>query len=197
MMLLDYLGYYPFCDMAGVVPLSPGVSPNPVGLTRCTSGAGVKIMPVVVAPQIGGVNFTVTYTNQAGDENRTSKTVQCNTQTVSGTIITTGTLAGGYGASPFIPLQAGDTGVRSIQGINWETDDIGLIALVLVKPLASFALDGISFSCYSPTERDFVLDSFGTLPVIEDDAYLNFICLPSGTIASAVLYGTIETIWSE
>jgi hypothetical protein len=196
-MLLDYLGYYPFVDMAGVVTVYPGTSPNPTGLTRYTDGLGVKIMAVEVAPMLGSNEFYITYTNELGQEDRTSKTVRCNAQNTNGTIVTSGNLAGDNGSSPFIPLQAGDNGVRSIQSVTWITDDVGLLSLVLVKPLASLALDGIAYSQYSPTERDFMLDSFGTLPVIKDDAYLNFICLPAGTIASSIMYGTIETIWSE
>jgi hypothetical protein len=192
-MVLDYLGYYPFVDMAGTVTLSPGT-----GLTRYTDGVGVKVMAVLVAPQAGSCSFNLTYTGPQGS-GRTSKTVMCNTQTCNGTIVTSGNLAGAYGSSPFIPLQAGDTGITSVQNVNWLSDDVGLLAIVLVKPLATIALENLSYTVYSPTEKDFVLDAFGSLPVIQDDAYLNLICLPTGTLAGAgsALYGMIETIWGE
>ena len=190
MIVLDYLGYYPFVDMAGSFGLTGS------GLTRYTDGVGVQVMPVLVAPQTGGCSFYITYTGPQGS-GRQSQTVICNTATVNGTIVTTGpTLTATYQSSPFIGLQTGDTGVKSIESITWLSDDVGLIALVLVKPLATIALDPIALSVYSPTEKDFVKDVFGSLPVIQDDAYLNFICYPSGTLATAAIYGIMETVWS-
>lgn len=189
MMMLDYLGYWPFIDESGSVELVGS------GITRHTDGVGVQAMAVVAAPHTTTATFNLTYTNQAGTSGRTSATVACGSQVVNGTIISSGNNA--LGGPLFIPLQAGDTGIRSVQNVNWIVEDVGLIHLVLVKPVASFALDSYAGAAYSPTERDYALHSFGTLPVIEDDAYLNFICLPSGTIALSVIHGMVETIWSR
>lgn len=192
-MLLDYLGYYPFCDMTQAVALD-----NTSALTRYTDGEGVQMMVVEVASQIGGTQFYCTYTNQDGVAGRVTPTHICNTQIVNGTIIHSGpNLAAGFPRGQFMTLQAGDTGVRSVQEINFTTDDVGLVTIVLVKPLATVAIDAIASAIYSPAQRDYALDATGTLPVIEDDAYLNLICLPTGTISGATLFGTIETIWSE
>lgn len=192
-MLLDYVGYYPFIDMADTIEM--------VGATvlpRHTDGEGLQIMAVEVASQIGGVaSFFLTYTNQDGTAGRTSATCFCNTQVVNGTIINSAAApTATYPSGPFIPLQRGDTGVRSIEAITWLTADVGLITLVLVKPLATIALENISNTIYSPKEVDFAFSNAGKLPVIEDDAYLNFICLPIGTLSGGQFYGTIETIWS-
>jgi hypothetical protein len=154
-------------------------------------------MPVMVAPQIGNCSFYITYTSPLGG-GRTSQTMMCNAITVNGTIVTSGTTqTADISRSPFIGLQTGDTGVKSIESITWLSDDVGLIALVLVKPLATIALDPITSSVYSPTEKDFAILPFGSMPVIQDDAYLNFICYPAGTLASSILYGMIETVWSS
>jgi hypothetical protein len=125
--------------------------------------------------------------------------MKCNTSAVIGNIATTMPVhTATYSASPFIGLQDGDTGVKSVQSINWLTEDVGLVTLVLVKPLAQISLETVSAgpTIYSPTEKDFAIDSVGTLPEIKDDAYLNFICHPAGTMATAVIYGTMETIWT-
>jgi hypothetical protein len=192
MIILDYLGYYPFIDMAGVVTLNSGS-----GLSRYINGNGVRIMAVLVAPDVGNATFSCSYTNQLGVPGRTTPTVRCTTQAINGTIVNSGpNLTATYSSGPFVPLQAGDTGVRSIESITWGTEDVGLISLVLVKPIATICLDAIATSVFSAKETDYVLDTGCTLPVILDDAYLNFICMPTGTIASAVFSGMFETIWS-
>lgn len=185
--LLDYLLYYPFVDMS-ITDAQDMIVGD--ALPRYSTGAGVQIMAVEVASQIGGVSFNVTYTNQDGVAGRVTPNVTCNTQTVNGTIITTAPATVGC-AGPFLPLQAGDSGVRSIESCTFITGDVGLITLVLVKPLASFSVHDIT----APVERDMILDGV-QLPEIKSDAYLNLICYPSGTLASAQIMGTIETVWN-
>jgi hypothetical protein len=43
-------------------------------------------------------------------------------------------------------------------------------------------------------ERSCFID-YAALPVIQDDAYLNLICLPNGTLAAANIFGYIKTVW--
>jgi hypothetical protein len=69
--------------------------------------------------------------------------------------------------------------------------DVGLFALVLVKPLAQMSIRGID----APVEVSYLTD-FGQLPVIEDDAYLNFIACPAGSLAATAIHGDITTVWS-
>jgi hypothetical protein len=188
MILCDYLLFYPFVDMSVT---DPQPLDNTVKLSRSVSGAGVQIMAVEVAGQsgIGNPQFFVTYTNSAGVSGRTSGTVACNTQTVNGTIISS-SAALNLSAAPFIPLQAGDSGVRSIDSVTFLTADVGLITLVLVKPLVQVAIRDIT----APAEH-VCLQDYSQMPTIEDDAYLNLICLPQGTLAAAPIHGTIKTIW--
>jgi hypothetical protein len=185
--LLDYLMYYPFVDMS-VVDVQP-MTTN-ITLPRYSTGAGVQVMAVEVAGQVGGSQFYITYTNQAGTAGRVSQTVTCNAQTVNGTLVTTAPTTAGTGG-PFIPLQAGDSGVRLIESVTFLSGDVGLISLVLVKPIASFNI----FSIDAAAEKDYLIDS-DILPVINDDAYLNFICYPSGTLASAPINGELHTFWT-
>jgi hypothetical protein len=88
-------------------------------------------------------------------------------------------------------LQRGDSGVRSIDSVEFFTSDVGLLALVLVYPLATFQICEVN----APCEYDLLRD-FSILPKIEDDAYLNFIALPVGTLASAQILGSLTTLWS-
>ena len=192
MILCDYIGYYPFIEMDSTTTLGTTT------LTRYTDGAGLQIMPVEVAAQAtGGAQFYCTYTNSSDIGGRTTGTAICNTQTVNGTIINSQSAPiAGFPSGPFMTLQAGDTGVKSIDTVVFTGSDIGLVTFVLVKPLATIALDAIASAIYSPMERDFAAMNAGNMPVIVDDAYLNFICLPTGTLSGGQIYGTIETIWS-
>lgn len=190
MKLLDYIGFYGFIDES---VLGEQFLDNTAPLPRHVDGAGVQLMPVVVAGQTGGQPFTVSYTNQDGVAGRTTTSVLMSTQFVNGTILCSQNGGATYPhGGPFLPLQNGDTGVRSVQSVTiGGTGDVGLFALVLVKPLASISLYEIT----AASETDFLLDA-ATLPVIEDDAYLNFIALPTGTLANAPIIGILETTWN-
>ena len=189
MILLDYIGFYGFIDesIAGEEQLlDNGVSPS-----RHTTAKNVQMMAIVVAAQAGGQTFQVRYTNQDGVEDRISQTCTMTTQVVNGTVLTSASAGNGY-AGPFIPLQRGDTGVQSVQGVTVNgVGDVGLFSLVLVKPLATMDILGID----APTEVDYFTDCGGSMPEIQDDAYLNFISLPVGTLANAPIIGIMETTW--
>lgn len=186
-LLCDYLLFYPFID-EGTTDVQ--VMSNGVALPRYTDGAGVQIMAVSVAARTGGQSFSVNYTNQDGVAGRVTPNVTQNTFSVTGTIVTSAPATNG-GSMAFIPLQAGDTGVRSIESVTMNGTDVGLFCLVLVKPLAEINLRGND----APAEVDFLLD-FGQCPEIKDDAYLNFLCLPRATLVGNTLNGIIKTIWT-
>ena len=187
--LLDYIGFYGFVDES---VLAEQFMDNTTPVPRYADGAGVQLMPVVVAGQTGGQTFTVKYTNQDGVEDRVTQTATMSTQIVNGTILHSQQAGAAYvNNGPFLTLQNGDTGVRSVQSVTiGGIGDVGLFALVLVKPLASFSLYGID----APTEVDYLTD-MASLPEIKDDAYLNFIALPNGTLSGAPIHGIIETTW--
>lgn len=188
--ILDYLMYYPFIDESAVDEVQ--ALDNTSTLPRYTDGAGVQMMAVVVAGHSVGTGtfFTVNYTNQDGVAGRTSATVQLNTQFVNGTIITSAP-ATGQCFGPFIPLQQGDTGVRSVESITVSgLGDVGLFSLVLVKPLAQTQVTRVD----GPVENDF-FQHFAQLPEIKDDAYLNIICHPGGSLSAVPLHGDATFVW--
>lgn len=187
--LLDYVGFYGFIDES---VLDEQAMDNTTPLPRHVAGAGVQMMPVVVAGQTGGQTFTVNYTNQDGIAGRITPAVTMSTQFVNGTILhSLGAGAAYANNGPFLPLQTGDSGVRSVQSVTiGGVGDVGLFALVLVKPLATFSLFGID----AATEVDYFTD-MASMPEIVDDAYLNFIALPNGTLSGAPIHGLLETTW--
>ena len=190
-LLLDYLGFYGFVDESVT---DEQFMDNTVGLTRYADGKGVQLMPVVVAGHTGGQPFTVKYVNQDGVAGRVTKTAVMGTQVTNGTILHSQGAGTAYiNNGPFLTLQEGDTGVRSVQSVTiGGVGDVGLFALVLVKPLATFSLFGNN----SATEVDYLVDT-PTLPEIQNNAYLNFIVMPSGQIAGSTLLGMLETTWSN
>lgn len=188
LLLCDYLMYYPFVDMS--VTDFQSLTTN-VALPRFPDGNGVRIIAVEVAGQSGAGNpqFQVQYTNQDGVTGRLTRPVACNTQVVNGTLINTAA-ATNFCNGPFLPLQSGDTGVRLIEGIQFYTADVGLISLVLVKPIE----DHIIRTTDAWAERSCFTD-FSSMPAIADDAYLNLLCCPNGTLSAAPIHGYIQTIW--
>lgn len=190
MMLLDYLLYYPFVDMGTT---DPQAFDNTVTLPRYEDGEGVRAMLVLTNPPSAPSNltFTASYTNQDGTSGRTASG-SFGSGTVTGTIGTTDRTKTGASASPFLLLAGADTGIRSVDSFSMVSGtDVGLFALVLVKPLAYLTLRGID----APVEIDYLTD-FPSLPRIVDGAYLNFTVCPSGSLAATPIHGTLETVWS-
>ena len=185
MMLCDYLLYYPSIDEGSTDPQS---LTNSITLPRFTTGSGVQILAITVGTRTATATFNVTYTNSAGVAGRTSQTVTLNTAVV-GTVATAAT-ATQYSGNPFIGLQAGDSGVRSIETVNMLSISDGLFSLLLVKPIATTMIRGID----APVEKDFLLTQ-EQAPIIQDNAYLNFLVLPQGTLAATALIGDIKVIW--
>lgn len=94
-------------------------------------------------------------------------------------------------ANAFCGLQDGDSGVRSIDSVFMIDADVGLMTLILVKPLGTSVIIEIT----APVEKDYFMEA-GVIPQIYDDAYLSFLCLPQGTLAATALMGDIKTIFT-
>ena len=187
MMLCDYLMFYPFIDESIT---DEQFLNNTTSLSRYGTGVGVQVMAISVGSRTGGQSFFFNYTNSDGVSGRVSRTVVQNLTSPVGGLVTTERALLNC-STPFIPLQEGDTGVRSIESVTMLGPDVGLFTLVLVKPLAQTQIRGID----APVESNYYIDK-GILPKIEDDAYLNFICLPMGSLAATALHGDITTVWN-
>ena len=189
LILCDYLLVYPFVDMS-VTDQQDMTNTNV--LTRYTDGDGVQVMAVLTNAGVGGQSFFFTYTNSDGVSGRVSQTVQMNTATAIGSIVTSDISTASRSGNPFIGLQDGDSGVRSIQSVTMLGADVGLFALVLVKPLLWTAVNEIT----APYEKDALLIG-GDIPRIYDDAFLGLLALPRGTLAATALVGDIKVIWDS
>lgn len=187
MYLCDYLLYYPSIDDGTT---DPQILDNTITLPRYTTGLGVQILAINVAARTGGQQFSVSYTNSDGVAGRTSQTVTQNSTSSIGTVVTSQTNIQASG-NPFIGLQSGDSGVRSIESVTMLGADVGLFSLILVKPLAQICLRGVD----APVEKDFLLCQ-EELPKIYDNAYLSILCLPQGALNATALFGDLKCIWA-
>lgn len=187
-MLCDYLMYYPLIDEGTT---DEQVMDNTQTLPRYTDGKGVQVVAVSVAGRTGGQSFFITYTNQDGVAGRTSQTVKENSSAALGVVVTSATAA--YANTClFIPLQDGDTGVRSIESVTMLGTDVGLFSLILVKPLANNILLDIN----AVSDRDYLVET-GNLIEIKPDAFLNMFCIPNGTLAATGILAEMKVIWSD
>lgn len=187
--LCDYLLYYPFIDEGFGTSVQSMTQVDT--LPRYATGEGVQMMAVVVAAHgFAADTFTVTYRNQANVEHTTPLIAMNTANAATGSLLTSQTtLTRANG--PFLPLDTGDTGVRSVTGVTLTSGiDTGLFTLVLVKPLATLSLRGVD----APVEVDYLTDAGLQLPRVYDNAYLNFVVHPAGAIAGQLL-GDATFIW--
>lgn len=183
MILQDYLLYYPFIDESVT---DEQFLDNTVTLPRYTDGKGVQIMAISLGSRTGGATFTVSYTNQDGVSGRVTEAARMNTNSINGSVVTS-SLNSNFVQGPYLCLQGKDTGVRSIESVTCLAADSGLFALVLVKPLATTQIREQT----APVEVDFLLDR-SIFPVVEDDAYLNFVCLPPTSLSGNTILGIMK-----
>ena len=196
-LLADYLLYYPFLDTDAVGELQETIPTQ--ALPRYSSG---QVICVAQSASSTVGSFTMSYTNQNGISGRTSQRTYTKVVAGGGTLVSSATNAIA-GSLPFVGLQAGDSGVRSIESVTFTAAGGGLMALVIVQPLFSFTT---TQGCRRTTAT--VFDSFGAAtytetvlmrqPVeIKNGAVLGIIGLGNaGSLASSMLVGTLQTIWS-
>lgn len=201
LLLADYLLYYPFVDTDAVGEQQD--MDNTVVLPRYASGNGVQMMAVGQSASSAVGTFTVRYTNQDGVAGRTSQTTYTKVIGGGGTVVSSSNNAV-TGSHPFIGLQAGDSGVRSVESVTFSAAGGGLLAIVLVKPLWHFYS---TQECRRTTTGN--LESYGAASQFEAVIHRNTIKIEqgavlgvigrgnAGSLASSVLVGTLETIWSN
>ena len=162
---------------------------------RYADGKGVQafLVPSVVMGA-GAPTVTLGYTNTASTSGRlTPSTPVLPTITATspvGAIPYSGTGAGKYG--PFLPLQAGDAGILSVQSINFSaTMTSGCQNLVICRPLATIPITTVGVA----GERDF-LNQLPSMPRIYDGANLQWLIYAgANTPINSAFYGHLDTCW--
>lgn len=198
LILMDYLLYYPFVDMddAG----TDQTLDNTTALPRYEDGVGVQMMVVAQSPTVGGGRFTITYTD-SDDNPQTTTSMFCGAAQPAGTVVNA--VLGTGGLTPFVPLNAGVKGVKRVDSVNFSVANGGLCAVVLVKPLLNSFINEESRRTTAGTLESFgdayekeAMTGYAGMVEIKDGAFLGFIGRgTSGSLASSVLVGAIETVW--
>ena len=191
LMLVDLLGFYPITT---VTTTGDQALNNTVTLPRYTDGAGVQafVTPSTVMGA-GTPNIRLTYTDSGGTAgNLTPTTLPIgNTAAPVTQIVYSGTGSGKFG--PFMPLAAGDSGIRSVQQFNLSaTYTSGVLNLVLCKPLCTIPITTLGVTA----ERDLV-NQFMSMPKVYDGACLAWIMLAgAATPVASPISGHLEFGWS-
>lgn len=163
---------------------------------RYADGKGVMafITPIVVMGA-GTPTLQLSYTNPASASGRLTPVAPslpiANATAPVGQILYSGTGAGKYG--PFVPLQAGDNGILSIQSITQSaTMTSGVYAIVLCKPV------GLPLPITTlgvPAERDYI-NQLPSMPIIPDGACLSWLQYAgANTPVNTPYFGSIQTVW--
>jgi len=192
LMLVDLLGFYPITT---VTTTTAQTLNNTVTLPRYTDGAGVQafLTPSTVMGAATPNLSLSSYTNSAGTASRATPTTLPigNTAAAVTSIVYSGTGSGKYG--PFMPLQAGDAGIRSVQTVTISVSYVsGVLNLVLCKPLLTLPITTLGVTA----ERDLV-NQFASMPKVYDGACLAWLMLAgAATPVASPISGHLELGWS-
>lgn len=191
--LVDILGFFP---ISTVTTTGAQTLLGTQTLPRYADGKGVMafVMPVVVMGA-GTPTIQLSYTNTGSTAGRLTPATPslpiANTTAPVGQIIYSGTGTGKFG--PFMPLQAPDAGILSVQSINLSATMVsGVLALVLCKPIG-LPLPATTLGV--PGEREY-LNQQPSMPQIFDGACLSLLQYAgAATPVSTPYFGSLGTAW--
>lgn len=194
--------FFQLIDIIGFIPVSTVTLTTAQTILgsqtypRYADGKGVQayITPVV-ATGAGTPTLQLNYTNPssvAGRLTPSAPSLPIAAATASvGSVIYSGTGVGKYG--PFMPLQAGDNGILSIQSIQQSaTMTSGVYCIVLCKPIGPIlpiTTQGVL------AEREY-FNQLPSMPIIPDGACLSFLQYAgAATPVNTPYYGSLQSVW--
>lgn len=197
LILADLLLYYPFIDTDAV-----GEQQDMVNTTTIPRYSGGQVVAVAQSAASAVGTFTFSYTNDQGVSGRTSQ-AHFTFAVGGGGQIVASSVGSSASYHPFCSLQAGDSGVRSIESVTFTAAGGGLMALVIVRPLMTAFLTQESRRTTTGNLESYgACDEFASLinnapPQIVDGAVLGLLAAGyGGSLASSILSGIIETTWN-
>lgn len=156
-------------------------------------GAGVQAyLTPSVALGAGTPNIQLTYTDASGNTGNTTPTTLpiSNATAPIGQIEYSGTGAGKFG--PFVPLAAGDSGIRLVEQFSYNvTHTSGTTNVVLCRPLLTLPMTTVGVAA----ERD-LLNQLPSLPRVYDGACLTWLMYAgAATPVTSAFYGHLDFAW--
>lgn len=192
LMLIDKLAQY---TISSVTTTGAQNFTGSAAWPRYANGKGVR---AYLAPSIvmgaGTPTVKLGYTNPAAASGRFTPSAPSlpviNTTSPVGAIPYSGTGIGKFG--PFLPLQAGDNGILSVENINFSATMLsGCMNLVICKPLLTIPITTVGVA----GERDF-LNQLPSFPRIYDGANLQWLMYAgANTPVNSAFYGHVNTVW--
>jgi hypothetical protein len=198
LMLVDLLGFYPITTTTLTTSQTLNNTVTQPLRDRTGTGNGVGVQAILVPSTVMGAGtptVTLTYTNAAGTASRTTPTLPSlpiiNTTAPVTQVAYSGTGSGKYG--PFIPLANGDTGIRSVQSIQFSaTHTSGVHNLIMCRPLLTMPITTLGVAC----ERD-LLNQVPSLPRVYNGACLAWMMYAgAASPVNSALYGHLDFGWS-
>ena len=195
--LADILLYYPFIDTDAVGEQQDMV--NTATIPRYTSG---RVIAVGQSASSTLGQFTFSYTNQDGVAGRTSQNHFTFVVAGGGQVVAS-SVQSAASFHPYLALQAGDSGVKSIESVTFTAGGGGLMALVIVQPLLEcFVTQESRRTTSGNLETYGACNEFASVihhrpRQIKDGAVINlFAAGHAGSLASSILAGVLETTWN-
>ena len=195
--LADILLYYPFIDTDAVGEQQDMV--NTATIPRYTSG---RVIAVGQSASSTLGRFTFSYTNQDGVAGRTSQNHFTFVVAGGGQVVAS-SVQSAASFHPYLALQAGDSGVKSIESVTFTAGGGGLMALVIVQPLLEcFVTQESRRTTSGNLETYGACNEFASVihhrpRQIKDGAVINlFAAGHAGSLASSILAGVLETTWN-
>ena len=199
LMLVDFLMNYSGVDLSngGVQTFNNAPGGTPVGLPRYTDGKGVMMFLDQTIAGTASIPITqLTYTDEGGNSGTVPPAYLAGYTAIPAStpvqrISHSGIAQNNFG--PFLPLAAGDQGVRSATNIQFGSTTTGTACMILCKPLATIPLITSAAGNVAAVTRDYIFN-MPSLPRIYDGACLGFLYYAGGA-ATPVLYGTLDFVW--
>lgn len=189
LILVDMQGYWPGISTNSASTQTLSGTPS----LRYANGEGCRLYFVqTVAAGATPHNISLSYTNSGGTGSRSlGATVSMTASAIVTHISHTGTAANNF--APFLPLQAGDTGVRNVSSVTFSAaSGAGTGALVLARPLLSLPL----ITGFNLTERD-CISMLPSLPRVLDGACLVWLYYTyAATGATTLFNGNLDFGWA-
>jgi len=195
LMVIDRVGYYPIPNPH---PTTLQALTNTTGPDRYVSAGEPGLLAFIVnssgnATTTGNLS-ALNYTDQDGNAGAmpTTPTVGPNPlSTAPSTTLGARFQFAVAGLGPFLPLAAGDMGMRSVTSIQFSAGITQTSALVLCRPLYTIPLAGAN----APTERELVMMLAG-LPRVYDGACISFLGYAhSATAMTQGVSGELDVAW--
>ena len=187
----DIVAFYPFVDGDG----GSQDMVNNLGTLRYNGGTGCKIMFISQGAGVSNaVNASITYTNTEGVQKTITPLYTRNTATAGQLLTPVDATALGVlnykVANPYLPLSQGDTGINSIDNIDFPSAVGGIFAACIVKPLGTISWQELLV----PIEVDFMRDRLH-MSEVGDGAYVHIIARGTVTASPTTMHGEFSFVW--